>query len=128
MFQQSPTPHMCQDGVTRTLTHNVLMVESITICTSAILVYHKRLSSGEHDMIRGRCPSRSNQNGFHFVDNIFIYIFVDKNCCIFIPISLKFTPKGTNNNEATLGQIMAWHQAGNKPLLEPMLPQISDAV
>ena len=35
---------------------------------------------------------RQRQNGRHFPDNIFRYIFVNENVCISIKISLKFVP------------------------------------
>ena len=41
-------------------------------------------------------------------------------------ISLKFIPKGSNNNMPTSVQIMAWHQICNKPLFEPMPAYFTD--
>ena len=38
-----------------------------------------------------------------------------------IKISLKFLPKGPNNNTPSLFQIMAWRRSGDKPLSEPMM-------
>ena len=40
---------------------------------------------------------------------------------ISIQISLKFVPEDPINNKAALGQVMAWHWTGDKPLSEPML-------
>ena len=37
---------------------------------------------------------RLKQNGIHFADNIFKYIFVYKNYCFPVKISVKFVPKG----------------------------------
>ena len=42
-----------------------------------------------------------------------------KKFCILIQISLKFVPKSPIDNKPALIQVMAWHQAGNKPLPEP---------
>ena len=36
-------------------------------------------------------------------------------------MSLKFLPKGPNNNIPSLFQIMAWRRSGDKPLSEPMM-------
>ena len=60
------------------------------------------------------------QNGRYFADDIFKYIFLNKICCNFSEISLKFIPKGSINNKPALVQIMAWCQTGDKPLSEPM--------
>ena len=46
------------------------------------------------------------QDGYHFADNIFIYIFLNENVSISIQISLKFVPKGPFDNIAALVQIM----------------------
>ena len=50
--------------------------------------------------------------------------FVNENVWIAINIALKFVPKGQVNNMATLVQIMAWHQPGDKPLSDQMLVSI----
>ena len=47
--------------------------------------------------------------------------------CILIQISLKFVPKGLNDNKTALVQVMSWRRTGNKPLFEPMLTQFTDA-
>ena len=67
---------------------------------------------------------RLRQNGRHFADDIFICIFLKENDWIVIEISLKFVPKGPINNIPALVQIMAWRRPGNKPLSEPMEPDI----
>ena len=59
---------------------------------------------------------RPGQNGRHFVDDIFKCIFVNENVWIPIKISLKFVPKGLNNNIPALVQIMAWRRPGDKSL------------
>ena len=64
---------------------------------------------------------RQTQNGRHFPDAIFKWIFVNENARILINISLKFVPKGPINNIPALVQIMAWHQPGDNPLSEPMM-------
>ena len=45
----------------------------------------------------------------------------NENFWISIKMSLKFVPKGPNNNIRALVQIMAWHGPGDKPLSEPMM-------
>ena len=75
------------------------------------------------------CPiynsSSPGQNGHHFADDIFKYIFMNENVCI--TISLKFVPKRPINNIPELFQIMAWRRIGDKPLSETMLTQFTDA-
>ena len=45
---------------------------------------------------KDKCGNSSppGQNGRHFADDIFRYIFVNKRYCILIIIALKFVPKG----------------------------------
>ena len=59
-------------------------------------------------------------------DDIFKSIF---NESVWIPftISLKFVPKGPIDYKSALVQVVAWHRAGEKPLLESMLTQFNDA-
>ena len=64
---------------------------------------------------------RPRQNGRHFPEDIFKCIFLKENVSISIKISLKFDPKGPNNNIPALVQIMAWRRPGDKPLSEPMM-------
>ena len=47
--------------------------------------------------------------------------FFNENIWISIKISLKFIPKGPNNNIPELVEIMAWRRPGDKPLSEPMM-------
>ena len=64
---------------------------------------------------------RPGQNGHHFADDIFKYIFLNENVWISLKISLKFVPKGPINNIPALVKIMAWRRPGDKPLSEPMM-------
>ena len=63
---------------------------------------------------------RPRQNGRHFPDDIFKFIFLNENVWILIKISLKFVPKSPIDNIPALFQIMAWHRPGDKPLSEAM--------
>ena len=67
---------------------------------------------------------RPGQNGRHFADDIFKCIFVNENVRIPIKISLKFVPKGPNNNIPALIQTMAWRRPGDKPLSGPMMVRL----
>ena len=67
---------------------------------------------------------RPRQNGRHFSDDIFKWIFLNENAWISINISLKFVPRGPINNIPTLVQVMAWRRPGDKPLLEPMMVRL----
>ena len=64
---------------------------------------------------------RPRENGCHFADNIFKYMFFNENILISINISRKFVPEGPISNKQALVQIMAWRRPGDKPLSEPML-------
>ena len=54
--------------------------------------------------------------------------FWKENIYILIQISLKFVPKGPINNKPTFVLIMAKRLIGTKPLDEPMLTKIYDAI
>ena len=58
---------------------------------------------------------RPRQNGHHFADDIFKWVFVNRNVWIAIKISLKFVPKDLINNIPALVQKMAWRRPGDKP-------------
>ena len=67
---------------------------------------------------------RPRQNGRHFADDIFKWIFLNENVWVPTEISLKFVPHGPINNIAALVQIMAWRQPGDKPLSGPMIVRL----
>ena len=67
---------------------------------------------------------RPTQNGRHFADDIFKYIFLNENVWISLKISLKFVPRVQINNIPALVQIMAWRRPGDKPLSEPMMDSL----
>ena len=60
-------------------------------------------------------------------DDISKWIFLNENDGIQIQISLKLVPRSWVHNKPALGQVMAWHRSGNKPLPELMLTQFPDA-
>ena len=64
---------------------------------------------------------RPKQNGRHFPGDVFKCIFLNENVGISLKISLKFVPKGLNNNIPSLVQVMAWRRPGYKSLSEPMM-------
>ena len=51
---------------------------------------------------------RPKQNGQHFPDDIFNWIFLNETIQIAIKISFKFVPRGPINNMPALIQIMVW--------------------
>ena len=59
---------------------------------------------------------RPRQNGRHFANDTFKYIFLNENVIISAKISLKFVSKGPIDNIPALVQIMAWRRPGDKPL------------
>ena len=64
---------------------------------------------------------KPGQDGRHFADDIFKWIFLNEFIWISIKVSLKFVPRGPINNNPALVQIMAWRRPGDKPLSEPMV-------
>ena len=64
------------------------------------------------------------QNGRHFADDTYKYIFFNETVIILVEISLKFLPKGPINNIPALVHIMAWRRPGDKPLSEPMMVKL----
>ena len=62
----------------------------------------------------------TRQNGGHFIDDIFKWIFMNEKFCILIQISPKFVPKGPVDKKTA--QAMTWRRTGDKPLPEPVLP------
>ena len=61
------------------------------------------------------------QDGRHFPDAIFKWIFLNENVWILIKISLNFVPRDPFNNIPALFKKMAWHRPGYKPLSESMM-------
>ena len=59
-------------------------------------------------------------------DDIFKCIFFNENIRIPIQISLKFVPNGPIDNHSALVQVMAWRWAGDKPLPEAMMTQVTN--
>ena len=64
---------------------------------------------------------RPTQNGHHFPDDIFKWIFLNKKRLISLKIWLKFVPKVPIKNIPALVQIMPWRRPGDKPLSETMM-------
>ena len=60
-------------------------------------------------------------------DDIVKRIFSNENVIISIQISPEFLLKGPVDNKSALVQIMDWHRLGDKPLLEAMMSQFTDA-
>ena len=67
---------------------------------------------------------RPRQNGRHFADDIFKWIFLNENVWLPIEISLKFVPQDPINNIPALVQIMACRRPGDKPLSGPMMVRL----
>ena len=80
--------------------------------------------NGPMTLVSGVDTLRPRQNGHHFPDDIFKFIFLNENAWIPIKISLKFVPQGPINNIPALVQIMAWRRPGDKPLSEPMMVRL----
>ena len=66
------------------------------------------------------------QNGRHFADDIFKYIFLNENCYFIFKFHLKFVPKCLIDNKLTLAEILACRRSGDKPLPEPLMALSTD--
>ena len=111
-----------------------------TVATDALVLKHQAISIFSTDSIYwtsfiwkyctivGRHSEintlRPRQNGRHFPDGIFKWIFLNENVWILINISLKSVPRGPINDIPTLVQVIAWRRPGNKPLSEPMMVRL----
>ena len=87
--------------------------------------YLKTKSASTRSLNESQWPDfntlRPRQNCHHFADDIFKYIFLNKNVWISLQISLKFVSKIRINNIPALVQIMAWRRTGDKPLYGPLM-------
>ena len=71
---------------------------------------------------------RSEQNGWHFAEDILERIFLNENDCILNEISLICLSKSAVGSKSVLVQLMAWHLTDFKPFPEQMLFEISDVI
>ena len=95
---------------------------SVGNLSSHLVYFEMGFSLCSESHLFGRLMPR--QNGRHFPDDIFKWIFLNENVWILINISLKFVPWGPIKNILTLVQVMAWRRPGDKPLSEPMLARL----
>ena len=79
------------------------------------------------DVLARLTSSPSGQNGRHFADDSFNYIFMNEKFCVVIPISLEFVPQGPIDKMSSLVQVMAWRRTGDKPFPESNQTQFADA-
>ena len=99
------------------LSFKIKFVKILCICQGQW--FHGKRRHGE---VQSHFNTLRRQNGRHFADDIFKWIFLNENVWISIKISLKFVPQGFSiNNILALVQIMAWRRSGDKPLSGPML-------
>ena len=90
------------------------------------LILKKNASQLLNSLAPGECGCNLNtlrlrQNGRHFPDDIFKYIFLNENVWFSLKISLKFVHKVPIKKIPALVQTMAWRRPGDKPLSEPMM-------
>ena len=62
---------------------------------------------------------RPRQDGHHFEDDIFKFIFLYENWFILLEFHWDLFPMFQSISKLVLVQIMAWHRAGDKPLYKP---------
>ena len=70
--------------------------EVIMLHQSNAIKQNCRQDPGRYGGISSVNTLRQRQNGRHFPDDIFKYIFLNKNVSILIKISLNFVPRGSN--------------------------------
>ena len=70
---------------------------------------------------------KTKQDGHHFADDIFKYMFMTENVCtlIEIEISLKIAPLVSLEYDTASVSIVASRRIGNKPLSEPRMAQFT---
>ena len=77
-------------------------------------------------IIKDKYRLKITQNGNHFADDIFKFIYLIGISSILIKISLKLFPEVPINNNPTFVQMMALHRIGYKPLSVPMMTWFDD--
>ena len=90
---------------------------------SVYVVVLCKLSHNRHYVIFLLNTLKPRQNVWYFPDDIFKHTFLNENVQISNTIWLNFVPKGANDKDTALVQIMAWRRPGDKPLSEPMMSQ-----
>ena len=70
---------------------------------------------------------RLRQNGRHFADAIFKFIFLNEKWWNWNKNSLKNVPYGKIDNKSVLVEVMAWCLIGNKSLSELMLTKMESS-
>ena len=103
--------------------HSSIKIFSPGISILIIHLYHHHFNRGSNPDKKASFIKalRLRQNGRHFPDNIFKWIFLNENVWISLKISVKFVPKVQINNIPALVEIMAWRRSGDKPLSQPMV-------
>ena len=109
--------------------YDIFSVTLLTVSADGLALLGARISAGPVIQWYLHCIKtlRPRQNGHHFPDDIFKYIFLNENVWISHKISLKFVPNVRINNIPSLVQIIAWRRIGDKPLFEPMIDNVFDA-
>ena len=111
---------------------NFQLMWDVDMFTKHLFVYPMAAEMVIYERMNLKCPLghlrfnllRPRQNGRHFADDTFKYIFLNETVIISAKVSLKFVPKGPINNIPALVQIMAWRRLGDKPLSEPMMVRL----
>ena len=110
---------VCIDNCFQFWVHDAYLISAVTVSKSPwdwLQAIHLN-----YDPTRHVNTLRRRQNGRHFPDDIFKWIFLNENVIILSKISLKFVPRAAINNVPALVQIMVWCRTGDKPLSEQMM-------
>ena len=102
--------------------NGILYIYQFYINKESMVSFSKHLTHIQ--LISLHCTLKPRQNGRHFADDIFKWIFLNENVWIPIKFSVKFVPQGPINNIPALVQIMAWCRPGDKPLSGPMMVRL----
>ena len=78
-------------------------------------------------ILSGGDELRPQQNDCHFACIIFKVVWLEENCCIFLNFHLYLFKGVQFNNNPALVKIIAWCQADDKSLSEPVMVQFFDA-
>ena len=88
------------------------MASHTMVWYSVVTSYGATKHSTKHGAEKSVNTLRPRQNGRHFPDDSFKWIFLNENVWISIEVSLKFVPNGSINNVPALVQIMACRLTG----------------
>ena len=116
--------HSCKGSLLFLGTVNVIIISQSVRISLPWPAWLTQMTSGDslwREVESVENTLRPTQDGHYLSNDTFESFFVNENVRISIEISLKFV---RINNITALVQIMAWRQAGDNPLSEPMMVRL----